>query len=75
MQLAISFVAGAMLGVGVLHLLPHALIELGSIDQVVWCLLAGFLAMFFVERFFAYHHHDIASADEGAHDAPPLPRP
>ncbi len=59
MQLAVSFVAGAMLGVGLLHLLPHSVAELGSVDRAVLWALAGFLAMFFVERFFAFHHHDV----------------
>ncbi len=63
MQLAISFVAGAMLGVGLLHMVPHALAELGSIDRVMLWALAGFVAMFFIERFFAFHHHDVP--DEG----------
>jgi len=58
MQLAISVVAGFMLGVGLLHLLPHALIYSRSADVVMKWLLAGFLAMFFVERFFCFHHHD-----------------
>lgn len=57
MQLALSFVAGAMLGVGLLHLLPHAYFELRSIDAAVACLLGGFLAMFFLERMFHAHHH------------------
>ena len=61
MQVAISFVAGLMLGVGLLHMLPHAIAEVGmaGLDQVVACLLFGFLAMFFVERFFSFHHHDV----------------
>ena len=59
MQLAVSFVAGAMLGVGLLHLLPHEVGELGSVDRAVLWALFGFLAMFFVERFFAFHHHDV----------------
>ncbi len=61
MELAVSFVAGLMLGVGALHLLPHAIVELGpagKLDHVMWSLMGGFLAMFFVERFFCYHHHD-----------------
>lgn len=70
MQLALSFVAGAMLGVGLLHLLPHAFYELHSIDTVVLWVTAGFLAMFFVERFFAFHHHDI-SEDESVDQHPP----
>ena len=35
MELAISFVAGMMLGVGVFHLLPHAFFALGSIDRAL----------------------------------------
>jgi len=34
----------------------------GVIMPVVWWLLAGFLAMFFVERFFCFHHHDVPDA-------------
>jgi zinc and cadmium transporter len=68
MQIAISFVAAMMLGVGVLHMLPHALEEgrraadSASSDFTVcaW-LLAGWLAMFFIERFFCFHHHDVDS--------------
>jgi zinc and cadmium transporter len=69
MQLALSFVAGAMLGVGILHLGPHAFLELRSIDAVAGWTLIGFLAMFFVERFFAFHHHDISEADAHEHHA------
>jgi zinc and cadmium transporter len=32
MQLMMSFVAGLMLGVAILHLLPHAMAELNNID-------------------------------------------
>lgn len=62
MQLAMSFVGGAMLGVGFLHLLPHAYFELGDIFQTVWWLLGGFMAMFFMERVFQFHHHDAEPA-------------
>jgi zinc and cadmium transporter len=71
MELAVSFVAGLMLGVGALHLLPHAIVELGSdgkLDYVMWSLMGGFLAMFFVERFFCYHHHD--APDETPDETP-----
>ena len=58
MQISISFVAGVILGVGLLHLLPHAAGTLESVYTTVrWCLF-GFLAMFFLERFFHFHHHD-----------------
>lgn len=66
MQTALSFVAGAMLGVGLLHLIPHAYFVLGSIDRTMWWALGGFLLMFFIERAFHFHHH-------GAPDEPGEP--
>jgi len=66
LQLAMSFIGGTMLGVGILHLLPHAYLELHEIYPCVWWLLAGFLAMFFIERVFHFHHHD-APAEEQTH--------
>ncbi len=63
MQVATSFVAGMMLGVAVLHLLPHAWHQLDSIDRAVWWLLGGFLGMFFIQRFFHFHHHDVPEED------------
>ena len=47
LQVATSFVAGMMLGVALLHLLPHAWADFQSIDQTVHWLLGGFLMMFF----------------------------
>jgi zinc and cadmium transporter len=91
MQFAVSFVAGVMLGIGVLHMLPHAIIDAtaaanslaaisdgGAIastsitaDTIWWIsvsLLAGMLAMLFIERFFSYHHHDVpVDGDEPHH--------
>lgn len=70
MEIAVSFVAGVMLGVGVLHMLPHAVSEAaaagGSVTNVAAWLLVGMLAMFFIERFFCYHHHEVPG--EAAHD-------
>ncbi|MEX0937207.1 MAG: ZIP family metal transporter [Pirellulales bacterium] len=71
MELAVSFVAGVMLGVGLLHLLPHAVMEVGptgSIDGVMLMTLAGLLAMFLIERFFCFHHHDVPDANGAACD-------
>lgn len=67
LQVAISFVAGLMLGVGLLHLLPHAWHQSHSIDRTVFWVLTGFLVMFFAQRFFHFHHHDVPdeSAEEG----------
>jgi zinc and cadmium transporter len=76
MQVAISFVAAMMLGVGMLHMLPHALEDArrnsssASPDFTVcaW-LLAGWVTMFFIERFFCFHHHDVESdAAGGLHE-------
>ncbi len=61
-QLMMSFVAGFMLGVGVLHLLPHAMAEIGHVDTVAsWC-LAGMLVTFVLIRAF----HAEPEAMEGA---------
>ncbi len=59
MQIAISFVSGVVLGIGLLHLVPHSLAITGSIDATVLWAMAGFLFMFFLERFFHFHHHDV----------------
>jgi zinc and cadmium transporter len=59
LQLGTSFVAGLMLGVGLLHLLPHAYHQLHSLDRAVMWVLIGFLAVFFLQRFFHFHHHDV----------------
>src|SRR5580658_10183494 len=71
MEIALSFVAGVILGVGLLHLLPHGYHELGSIDEAIRWVLFGFLGMFFVERFFAFHHHgppaELENCDEPGH--------
>ena len=84
MQFAVSFVAGVMLGVAVLHMLPHAIVDaaaatadsaapdaprtLSAVHATMLSLLAGMLAMFFIERFFSYHHHDVPSTSaEPAH--------
>jgi zinc and cadmium transporter len=63
LQLAVSFVAGLMLGIALLHFLPDASAQLHSLDHTVNWLLGGFLAMFFVQRFFHFHHHDMPDGD------------
>jgi zinc and cadmium transporter len=55
-QLLMSFVAGLMLGVGALHMLVHSAVEIG-LDQAVLWMLFGLVAMFFLQRFFHFHHH------------------
>ena len=73
LQLALSFVAGVILGVGLLHMIPHGFFALAkvnaatAIDQVMLWTLGGFLLMFFLERFFHFHHHE-APAEDAPHD-------
>lgn len=66
LQMLLSFVGGTLLGVGVLHMLPHATFELGSIDTSAVAVLVGLVGMFFLTRVFHVHHH--GSVDEQAHD-------
>jgi zinc and cadmium transporter len=61
--MAVSFVAGLMLGIALLHFLPDAAEQLHSLDRTVNWLLGGFLMMFFVQRFFHFHHHDLPEGD------------
>lgn len=66
MECAVSFVAGTILGVAVLDMLPHALVSASgngaptsaTVTTVLLWTLGGLLAMFFVERFFCFHHHE-----------------
>ena len=62
MQVLMSAVAGFMFGVAVLHMLGHALVD-APVQPVLWWMMAGFLVMFFTERFFAFHVHDPAQAE------------
>lgn len=64
MQTMISFVGGLMLGIGVFHMLPHAVYQLGSIDETSWWMMGGMLLMFFLLRTFHFHQHDVVITDE-----------
>jgi zinc and cadmium transporter len=59
LQVAVGLVAGLMLGLALLGMLPHACHELASIHQGAAWMLAGFLAMFLLQRFLPFHHHDV----------------
>jgi len=60
MQILISFVGGLMLGIGLFHMLPHAISYLGAeaVDRVTMCMMLGMLVMFFLLRAFHFHQHD-----------------
>jgi zinc and cadmium transporter len=63
LQMAVSFVGGLMLGLALLGMLPHALHQVGSVTPAVAWLLAGFLVMFFLQRFLPFHHHDVVEGN------------
>ena len=82
MQVLLSLTGGVMLGVGLLHLLPHAYLELSrKIDITMAWVLAGFFLMFLLERAFHGHAHHATDGSHGCghdhhHDhshAQPLP--
>jgi zinc and cadmium transporter len=59
MQILISLTGGFMLGIGVFHMLPHALVELGDDgpDLAAYGMMAGLIIMFLLLRLFHFHHH------------------
>jgi zinc and cadmium transporter len=60
LQVYLSFASGTMLGAAFFHMLPEA-VEEGGVGTLRWT-AAGLLALFFLERFFAYHHHETGDA-------------
>ena len=63
LQMAMSLVAGLMLGIALLHFLPDAAEQLHSLDRTVAWVLGGFVTMFFLQRFLHFHHHDLPEGD------------
>jgi zinc and cadmium transporter len=67
MQVLLSLTGGVLLGVGMLHLLPHAWLQLGrDLDTTMAWVLGGFFAMFLLER--AFHGHAHHTPDDGCCD-------
>ena len=62
-EMLMSFVGGLMLGIGLLHLLPHAVGSI-SMDQAMIWMMAGLLVTFFLIRIFHSHDHAPMSEDE-----------
>ncbi len=60
LQVYLSFAAGSMLGTAFFHMMPDA-VSLGSANTLRWAAV-GLLSVFFLERWFAFHHHE-APAD------------
>ena len=67
MQLVMSFVGGLMLGVALLHLLPHSVAEQGSIDRAAVWTLVGLLVMFLLIRVFHVHAHEHGDTSDATH--------
>ena len=68
MQVLLSLTGGVLLGVGLLHLLPHAFLQLDrQIDTTMTWVLAGFFLMFLLERAFHGHSHHTADGGENGH--------
>lgn len=66
MQVTMSFVAGLMLGVALLHMVPHASGQ-ASVRAVGGSALLGVLVMFFLLRVFHVHHyHDVPDDEDHA---------
>ena len=66
MQVLLSLTGGMLLGVGMLHLLPHAVHALdGRVEAAAGWATLGFFLMFLLERVFHGHAHH--TADDGGH--------
>ncbi len=66
-QMVLSLVSGVMLGVALLHLLPHSVNILKSVEWAHGTCLVGLLFMFFMVRMFHFHQHDLAVDSEHEH--------
>ncbi len=65
MHLFLSFASGVMLGAVFFHMLPEA-VELGGAEVLKWACV-GLLALFFLERYFAFHQHASPEFTHHAH--------
>lgn len=74
LQVTVSFVAGLMLGVALLHMIPHAA-HFTSIDATARWSVVGLLVMFFLIRAFHFHEHEMGMGHgEGEEAHAPLSR-
>ena len=67
LQVYLSFSAGTMLGAAFFHMMPEA-VRVGSAATIPWA-AAGLLALFFLERFFSFHHHESQDRQTHPHHA------
>jgi zinc and cadmium transporter len=64
-QLLMSGVGGLMLGIAMLHLLPHSVETLGSTSRAGTGALAGLVFMFLLVRLFHTHDHGVPAVESG----------
>ncbi len=57
MQCLLSLVGGFVLGVALMHMIPHGVSACGSLDLVVRWTMIGLLFTFFLIRLFHFHQH------------------
>jgi zinc and cadmium transporter len=67
LQVLMSGVGGFMIGVAVLHLLPHGSHALHSLDSAAIWMLFGIVAMFFLIRVFHVHQHATMEPEQHEH--------
>lgn len=68
-QSLLSVVGGMLIGIGLFHLFPHAIYELGQtqINFAVKWMMCGILAMFFLLRTLHVHHHEPPALQSDTH--------
>ena len=70
MQVAMSFVAGLILGVALYHLIPHSVARISHpepLETAIWWVIAGMVLMVFLLRVFQFHQHDFGGREGHAH--------
>lgn len=68
----LSVASGVLLGVGLLHMLPHSVNYTGSLDVSVAWMTGGVVTTFLLIRVFSEHHHGVADvASSGGDSAHP----
>ena len=66
-QVFLAFVSGFMIGISMLHILPHGIEQIGSVHTEsavqlgVLCMLAGIVIMFGSLRLLSFHNHELVS--------------
>lgn len=67
-HLAMSLVAGLILGVALYHMVPHSVTRLGgpaAATIVAWWMVLGMVCMVLLLRVLPFHQHDIAGSEGG----------